>query len=184
MRSDGISATRDFGLCTSINVGHHASAGYKAMLRFDLSELAGVVQSAWLWLYLSYQDSSNTRSVGIHRSLVEWFEGTKCGNTPSTAIDVSIHNYRIARTTTAWLGGPGGGADLDYVDEAIDSVGVSGIGWKSWDLTGEVQRIVDGGENLGWWLKVSPVVSPSQKNFRSRDYSDPAYWPKLLVKMG
>lgn len=133
----------------------------------------------------STQPNTTAYNIGVHRSLVAWFEGSKSGSAPDAGQDGSTWNLRNANGSVAWAGGAGGASGSDWVATATDVESVStGNTAYSWDVTADVQNFVNGThQNYGWWLiSQSEGVADSRKSFSDSGNATPANRPALVVE--
>lgn len=140
----------------------------KGLIQFDISNLPPYSAIVGASLYLVCSTPSEAPSeISIHRGLVEWFESGSTWNERNAAGDV------------AWLGGPGGGADDDYVDDATDSIVLDGLGVFAWDVLADVIGFYNGDyTNYGWWL-ISQ--SGGTRDLRSSDHTVASERPLLRI---
>lgn len=166
----------NYGASEALQAAGPASTS-KILIQFDLSSIPqdAIVTSAELTLECHAHVSEQT--VSIHRGLVEWYEGDGDGGAPSG--DGSTWQHRNANGSVAWAGGAGGAAGTEYASTPTDSQLVSGTGAHTWDVTADVQGIVDGTHsNYGWWL----IQATGGANaYRSSDYGTASARPKLAV---
>jgi len=134
-------------------------------LKFDLSSIApgAKIVSATLFLYM-YDPPSSSRTYHCLRSDSAWTEtGLTWNNRP----------------TIGWYIAPG---------PPSTTIGTSAA-WVNWSTTKEVQRILSGSHTIYWddygWIvrdSVFSAVGFFETDFRSREYSDANYRPKLQVQ--
>jgi hypothetical protein len=132
-----------------------SSERFRTLMRFDLDEIpsTATIVKAEVRLYMDSAGGTAARTLGFHRSLVEFFGGNMNAGTPNVNVPASTWNNRI-HDTTAWST-PGGQAGTEWAATATDSISVPVIvdRWYEWDLTADVQDFVDGtATNYGWWI--------------------------------
>lgn len=183
----GVTATTNNGALATVLVGQNGSgATLRGLIKFDLSSIPedAEIVSATLSLYCSSQLSSNDYNVAIHRSLVQWFEGSGTATPPGAGQDGSTWNLRNANGSVAWAGGAGGASGSDWFATPTATTLITTTGqYFDWDVTADVVGWFEGTyTNHGWWLLGEAVVS-SQKTFRtSDDVDNPDRWPILTVE--
>ena len=157
------------------------------LIEFDVSIIPSNtdINSATLSLNFHYEADPADEDIGFHRSLVEWYEGTKDGAAPG-AEDGSTWNHRNANTggQVAWSGGAGGASGTEFAASAVDTQTITGTGaWFNWDVKTDVANFVSGAQtNEGWWLINTDEVSTSTiKAAASSDGADTPNRPKLVV---
>ncbi len=70
---------------------------------------------------------------------------------------------------------------LDGIKYDAHNVGTSGDDWVSWNITNLIQRISNGQlTNYGFVVQTDAVAN-LKESFRSKDYSNAAYRPKLTL---
>ncbi|MDO8688675.1 MAG: DNRLRE domain-containing protein, partial [Dehalococcoidia bacterium] len=91
--------------------------------------------------------------------------------------------YRAAAAWTAstitWNNQPGVASSAT---DTADIGTISGV-WVNWDVTADVQAFVNGSPNYGWRINDSVEGSSTnyQASFYSAEYTDPTYYPQLVV---
>jgi len=116
-----------------------------------------------------------TNYLDMRYSLVDWYEGTKSGETPGAGEDASTWNHRNHNGLVDWTGGVGGGEDDDYHEDGpFGSWPDSDIkvtpeeGWKSleFDWFPSVSTLYQ----KGFWI--FPNLSSGRSfDIRSRTYA-------------
>jgi O-glycosyl hydrolase len=135
-----------------------ASWELTTLIKFNLGSIpaGATVTSAKLRLYyFHYNDADPAGSaLNIHRITQNWNEGTATWNNRPEYNPVSISSATVSAS----------------------------YGWIEWDLTDEVQGIVDGAiSNFGWQVMSNSALNP-MIYFRSKEYSDSGYRPYLEVE--
>ena len=201
-RADSVTltATRDNTLYEQVGGGLSNGAGVyiftgttatatlrrRALLRFDLSTIpaGSTVNSATLQLNMS-RTISNAQSVGLHRVLADWGEGTSDATSEegqgaaATSGDATWEHrfYNTELWTTV-------GGDFDPAARA--TVSVVGLGLYTWGSTSgmvaDVQAWVDApASNFGWMLLGNEAGAGTAKRFDSRENAVEANRPRLTV---
>jgi hypothetical protein len=159
-----------------------------SLIRVDVSGLEeGLsIASAILRLYINSGDGARVASVGMHRMLVEWYEGNKNGAPADGTVDSSVWNKLNYKTGDDWPGGAGMGSGTDFAALPTDSAGCGAAGeYVEWDVTADVQAFYEGSAtNYGWAVINATDDILAGKGFGSRHNSTPAYRPELIVEMG
>ena len=160
----------------------------RGVIAFDVAAAVpggSIVTSASLILNMS-RTSGGGGSVSLHRLLADWGEGNSNagGNEgrggPASPGDATwIHS---SFDSEVWAT-PGG----DFKTEASAATNVSGIGGYTWestlDLVGDVQAWLDDpGTNFGWLIMGNESRTTTAKRFDSRENSDEATQPVLMVE--
>lgn len=176
--------TVNFGARTEFRSGKSSLTSiYKGLIKFDLSSIpaGATIDSAILSLWCTLEDDTIDRSIGTHRSLVQWYEGDSNGGTPSG--DGSSWNLRNIVGSVAWAGGAGAGAGSDYVSGATATTAITGTGaFFAWNLTSDVEGFMRSTfSNHGWWCINTSSTTGSRKTFASSDSATAAERPKLAV---
>lgn len=180
------SPANNHGVVTFFQVGKSSNLDAKGLLRFDLASIPSnaTIISASISLKTTLQGNTNAVNIGIHRSLVQWFEGNQMGGLPpSTGVNGSTWNYRNHNGSIAWAGGAGGAAGTEYAATATSTTSVSGaVGQRfNFDVTADVQNFVNGSQvNFGWWL-VSSGGANDFKSFLSSDSYFPEDRPRITI---
>ena len=171
--------TRSFGSDTALRVWQ---GKYESLLQFDLSMFpAGSRAAPWfdtvagtlrpgaeLALNQSTMFSASGITLDIHPITRSWVEGTN-NNTANGA------SWNAYDGVNAW---PAPGIGYDAVPVA-SSTYTATLGWKTWDLTGMVNRWLGGlYANNGLWLRPSGGTF-GDTQFVSSDDSTAANRPKL-----
>ena len=120
-------------------------ASQRGFIRFDLSELpptTAVVNSAVVSMLCFAVDSDAARLIALHRSLVQWYEGTKGWQAPEDE-DGSTWNYRNAKIGEElhWVGGYGSGgvSGDDWDGTKTDDVSITTPGERhEWDVSADI----------------------------------------------
>lgn len=156
----------------------------RALFRFDCSAIppGSTVTSVQLRMYMS-QGQSGTRAHSLHRMSASWGESGSFafggGGAPAQAGDATwIHRFSPG---TPWST-PGG----DFAPTPSATANVTGIAWYVWGSTpgmvADVQEWVSApSTNFGWMLRGVESVLQTAKRFDSRQSSNPATKPQLIV---
>jgi hypothetical protein len=172
--------------------GGASNAVTRSLIQFDLSVIpsGAIVDSAVLTLWCHLEDSTTNRNVWVHRSLVEWFEGSQGGAAPSGGQDGSTWNLQNANGADAWPSGAGAGIGTPGVGNGVErAVTPSDFqtitapnAFYNWTVTADVQGFINGSfTNYGWWLDGVYNTNSSNKYFRSSDVTTAAQRPQLTV---
>ncbi|MGQ9567272.1 MAG: DNRLRE domain-containing protein [Anaerolineae bacterium] len=140
-----------------------------ALFQFDLAPLppGAQVLSATLELWAQRQSNIHTLTASAYQVLRPWDEG-------------SVTWYQATASTpwqTAGCNGPSDRSQTPTASQLLDG----SSRWYAWDVTPLVQGWVQGQPNHGLILKASGKVSV-QYDFASREWPDPAYRPRLVVR--
>jgi hypothetical protein len=158
----------------------------RALVHFDLSPIpsGSVITSVHLRLTMT-QTIAGTQTVGVHRVLADWGEGSSNAGdpggpgAPSEPGDATwIHRFY---SSVPW-GAPGG--DFDPSPSASGSVG--GVGSYTWgstnELVADVQSWLDNpGSNFGWIIVGNESTFPTAKRFNTREHVTATTWPTLIL---
>lgn len=157
---------------------------FRSLLIFDFDALgipsSATITSAVVRMTTSDVDDGTARDISLHRALVEIYPGNGSGGT-----DYSTWANRNQNTTTAWVGGAGGGSGDDYAATATDTVSVEYIDREyEWDVTDDVQDFIDGThEPYGWFvINDDQGTTSSLKRFHSEFASGVEGNPYLIIK--
>lgn len=161
---DASNQTTNYGNDAAIRTAGPASTA-KILIQFDLSAIpaGSIINSATL--VLVHFGGSSSQTVNVHRGLTDW---TESGAT-----------WQRTDGSNTWGGGDGGGSGTDYASSAAATASVFGPSSPTWNLTSEVDAMINGGiNNRGWW-----VIQPSGifKEYRSSSYTTASERPKLVV---
>ena len=151
------------------------------LVRFDLSSIpvGQVITSASLRLYsAAHNASQGTVTHEVYRETDAWGEGVGNG-TPAGAGEASWNN-RDGSTGSGWGGAAGGwGTGMSLGSNVLDSADTTGTGWAEWTVTSAVQGWYDGTYDNNGLLLIK--VGGDWDKFRSREGSNSAEWPDLVV---
>jgi hypothetical protein len=154
----------------------------RGLLAFDLTSIpaGSTINAVTLTLH---QDSPHLapESISLHRLLEDWGEGTSTGlgnGGPATPGDATwIHR---SFNTLTWST-PGG----VFLPTPSASTLVGGNGFFSWSsptLVADVQSFVNNPSgNFGWIVLGNEGVPSSAKRFHTREETEPAFRPNLLI---
>lgn len=160
----------------------------RGVIAFDIAghiPAASTIVSVTLKLNLS-RASSGAQPITLHRLLTDWGEGTSnaAGQEGSGAASTSgdatwLHTFY---DTDYWVM-PGG----DFSPTASATTMVDGIGPYTWGTTvamvADAQLWLSSSEaNFGWLLLGNEGRSRTSKRFNTRENSDPATRPLLIVE--
>ena len=129
-------------------------------IRFDLSSIPSNAQIIYakLSIYRSDTGSNPTgKTVKIYRVTEDWNESDITWNNQPNSVSVETDSATIP----------------------------SGQTWLEFNVTGDVQGFVNGSyDNYGWVIKCSDCPDDSEAWFRSKEYSEADYHPKLEIIYG
>jgi hypothetical protein len=180
----------NFGGSPELGVGHYAMES-RTLIKFDLSAIPKTATMQKVLLKLQLQTGA-ALDLPAYRVLKAWQQGIGIGDLydkqKGRIRDGECSWLKRVHPDSAW-GAPGcGKAGEDYEAKAVPSVCAEAKNaaqklekvWVSWDLTEFAQGWVkDPASNNG------VVLIGSDKNprsaFRSSDFEDPIYRPKLIV---
>jgi hypothetical protein len=150
--------------------GGGSSETWRSLIKFNLDEIpaGATITKARIMLYMDSAGDTASRTIGFHRSLVEWHGGFSNNLVPSTTdVPASTWNHRIYDTTT-WSTA-GGASSTEWAATATDSVVIGNIinRFYEWDVASDVQDFVNGTvQNYGWWIiNADEGVSNSFRRF-------------------
>lgn len=153
----------------------------KGLIRFALENIppGSTINSATLTLECNAVGAATAANVEVHRALTQWNEGNANGANPTGAASTWARRDQVLAMT--WSSGTLGGlAGTDYSSSAAATTSVAGTGTYTWDLTAEVDALVNGSiYSHGWWL-IQPT-GPTKNFVSSDDSSDSTKWPKLVI---
>lgn len=165
-------------------VGENAGGTLRrGLIQFDFSALSpgSVVTSVQLKLNMS-ATQPGTYSVGLHRALLSWGEGTSFafggGGAAPTANDATW-TYRF------YPGSPWPVPGGSYSTSVSATKSITAVGWYTWGSTfqmvADVQQWVDQpSTNMGWAVIGNEVTLQAVKRFDARE-SGPTTQPQLIV---
>jgi hypothetical protein len=175
-------------------LGQHMFAGRvssgglrRALVRFDPASAipaGSTITSVRLTLSMSRSIDGGS-SVGLHRALADWGEGTsqatdqEGGGDLATPGDATwVHTFFNSRTWAA------AGGDFSVTASAVRTVG--GIGLYTWPstaaLVADVQAWLDDpSTNFGWCIRGEEAFTRTAKRFDTRENADPALRPALVI---
>ena len=129
-------------------------------IRFDLSSIPSNAQIIYakLSIYRSDTGSNPTgKTVKIYRVTEDWNESDITWNNQPNSVSVETDSATIP----------------------------SGQTWLEFNVTGDVQGFINGSyDNYGWVIKCSDCPNDSEAWFRSKEYSEADYHPKLEIIYG
>ncbi len=160
----------------------------RALLFFDVTSLPdrARIDSVTLSVNCNNVANGSSRTVGVHRVLGSWGEGTSnagrgegAGASSRTNDATWIHRF-FSDTTWNAAGG-------DFVSEASGTVAISGPGSYTVSSTAalisDVQRWVDNPNvNAGWILVTDESQQRTAKRLDSRESGTPANRPTLTIE--
>jgi hypothetical protein len=159
----------------------------RALVAFDVGRSipsGSQITNVTLTLNMS-QTSSGADTIGLHRVLADWGEGTSAalgnegGGAPATTNDATwIHRFF---NTSLWTT-----SGADYASTASDSLSVSVLGSYTWGSTtamvSDVQQWFDNpSSNFGWMLVGQETAPHLTKRFDSKELVDSTLRPTLTV---
>ncbi len=158
----------------------------RGLIRFDVDAAVPqgmIVTRTELRLVLN-QSNPQPIEIGLHRALVDWGEGESAssGGSGGPAAEGDATWFHTFYDTTFWAS-PGG----DFAAEPsamIEVVDAGEIYWTSTPATvADVQAWLDHpDENYGWLLIGGENTPTTSKRFASREATDPAEQPQLVVE--
>ncbi len=184
MAEDGTLAN---GAGTGFHTGVNANGDERrALVRFNVASIpaGSTITNVRLRLYMSRANGANV-AVELHRITSAWSEGPadpgqgEGQGAPASAGDVTW-THAVYDTDT-W--GTAGG-DVAAAASATQTIGTAtqAYTWTSASLISEVQGWVDGGSvNQGWMLIAPGAATGDARRFESREASQSARRPALLV---
>ena len=159
----------------------------RGAVRFDLSSIpaGATIQSATLTMY-NVEGATNSANVTVHRANASWGEGAsvatgteETGATATTGDATWVHRFYPA---TAWAIA---GGDYVATESALTAVTAAGFySWTSAALLADVAAWYGSpATNFGWIVlgKESGSANAAVKRFETRESSDPAHRPRLVV---
>jgi hypothetical protein len=157
----------------------------RGLIAFDVAGSippGATIQSVVLTLNMS-QTNSGAQTVGLHRVLEHWGEGTSSSSggsgAPATNGDATwLHTFF---DTTFWSNAGG-----DYSPMASGSQSVSSVGTYTWgstpEMVSDVQQWLDNpSANFGWVMIGNESVQQTSKRFDSKDNANPSVRPQLQI---
>ncbi|RLG81320.1 MAG: hypothetical protein DRO09_02110, partial [Thermoprotei archaeon] len=150
----------NYGSNNELSIQDRDGVTNRVFIRFDLSSLPSeatiLLANVRLYYYSYYQDNPSGKQTDIHRVLESWDE-----------------------STITWNNQP------SYASVATSSTDMpSSYGWVEWNVTDDVQGMVDGTyDNYGWCIKFHTEglsSGYSQALFYSKEYD--GYDPELYVE--
>lgn len=173
-----------------------ASGNNRALVRFDTEAIIEALQGRELIsarIELCVMDNpenwgrNDDRTVSAHRLLVDWAEGVEAhaelpgrdqnndggaGATWNCPIDANVAN---SKPDGADWGGMKGGNFAAIPSDTIFFTNDTPVGEPVyWNVTADVQDILDGGDNFGWLIKKDKEGQSGKVGFASREF--PAYY--------
>jgi len=147
----------------------------RALIAFDQGQIETVLdgkslESATLKIFVVSNDGKWTdgQTISIHELTADWVEGNGInapfGNFIGTQKGVNW-NCTDGTNCTNWNGGS---YDLVPTDVVQITNEVDGL-WIEFDVTGDIEALVDGSENNGWIIMKSDEDSPGRINFAARE---------------
>nr|QDY92649.1 hypothetical protein fos2004AM_00018 [uncultured Planctomycetota bacterium] len=167
---------------------------FRTLLQFDLSALPtdpALIKDATLGLYYyqwAHGDPAG-RTYNVYRLVNSWDETT---STWQARYDDGLKD--VIYWDSYWAGEPAykpGGGDFDEMVYAEAVVPASTDEWMTWDVTGLLKEWVGGDyANDGLIIADADEIESDpgtgavslHAHFRSREYSNSAYWPYLEVE--
>lgn len=159
----------------------------RGVVGFDLSPLpeGAIVSSATVTLHLSASPGSGSTTIGLHRALADWGEGSSetTGGTgaPSQPGDATwLHTFYPTDTWSLE------GGDFEPTASAAALVGDTPgelPEWSSDALRDDVQQWLDDpASDFGWVLVGDETVPSTVRRFDSREHAEQAQRPLLTVE--
>ncbi len=147
------------------------------LIEFNLPSTTGTISGATLSLYCYYLDNKTSGvNVSVYPLSAMWTEGSGASYIIPSTSDSCWNN----RTTNTPWNTPGG----DYYTYPSSNMAVTHVdAWFSWDVTEIVKAWANGSmENNGFLLKGNSTGNTYNfAGFRSSDFSDSAFRPKLTL---
>ncbi len=155
----------------------------RGLVEFDLAGASipagATITNVELTLNMS-QTTTGEADVALHRVTNDWGEGASSGGGSGGQAETNdatwLHTFYAGATWST----PGG----DFNSTASATTPVDGVGSYSWStsqLVADVQAwLADPSSNFGWIL-IGDETTPSTKRFDSREHSNAANRPQLVV---
>ncbi|MCH8087416.1 MAG: DNRLRE domain-containing protein [Chloroflexi bacterium] len=162
----------------------------RAVIAFDVAgaiPAGATIIGATLTLHMS-RSQAGPQAITLHAILADWGEGTsdapanEGGGADSTPGDATwVHRFFEADLWSAM------GGDFSQTESASASVG--GSGSYAWGSTARMVADVQGWLNdpatsFGWLLKGNEQTSQTAKRFDSRQNTNEAFRPVLVIEFG
>jgi hypothetical protein len=187
--------TNSNGIGPSVFVGDNATPAPRlALYEFNLSSIPAnaIISSVQLTLPITiHQGSQRSETIGLFVLTTPWGEGTSDGGGGSgaTATTGDATWFDSDYPGTPWNNPNGGG---DYLSRTNDSSTQATVSFTSTaaaysggpgsQLVNDVTQWVDGAQaNDGWILIGNETLSATAYGFGTKDNSNPALWPELVV---
>ncbi len=175
------------GAGPAVFVGMNSGAKVRrTLLAFDVASAlpaGSTIESAELRLTVSNVPNSNPTVVDVHRVLADWGEGASSssggGGAPAEPLDATwLHSFH----PESFWGAPGG--DFDPAVHATATIAELGtFVWSSAALAADVQGWLDEpSTDSGWLLRGDESTPSTARRIDSREASDPATWPTLVLQ--
>lgn len=155
----------------------------RALLRFDLSAIpaGSTITGVSLNLFMN-QTNAPASNVAAYRVTNSWGEGASsasAGNPVAAQTNDATWIHRFYNTT-AWTN-PGG----DFAALASSTISVGGVGAYAWtgaSMVSDVQAMLDNPAANYGWLLMGDEASNSAKRYSSREATNAAQRPALVVE--
>ena len=175
------------GAGDSLFVGRTLSGvNRRALLQFDVAgavPAGATIESVTLMLHLA-QTTGGGQSVGVHRLLASWAEGTSSGSgqgAPAAAGEATW-THRFFGTTDTWTSA---GGDFDAAASEVMAVAVDTgetYSWTSGALLDDVQAWLDApAANFGWIMIGNETSPQTAMRFLSSENSVAGLRPQLVI---
>lgn len=159
----------------------------RSLLKFPVTDIPGgmTINDGMLTLYCVSEAATTDYGIGMHRSLVQWYEGNSNDAVPGAGIDASTWNNRNHNGPVAWTGGAGGGSGSDYAATATATTTITGTGTTfDWDVTADIAAWYTGTATNHGWFSITPDENTidSRKRLAASDGATASQRPKLVIE--
>ncbi len=157
----------------------------RGLIQFDTSSIPQGATITGVTLTLNMSRSiSGPQTVGLHRTLRAWGEGTDDAGGQEGGGEVATGNsatWNEAELNAVLWTTPGG--DFTPATSATQSIGGTGsYTWSGAGMVADVQAWVDGNaDNFGWLLMGNESTAVTAKRFDTRENPSTAFHPQLEV---
>ncbi|MGQ0629217.1 MAG: DNRLRE domain-containing protein, partial [Phycisphaerales bacterium] len=173
----------------TVQAGGPSGFRRRALVRFNLSAIpaGSVINSVTLTLYMSRTSQEINNTIGVHKLLADWGEGTSNAvdnegrAAPATTNDVTWQHRFYSGTTWTNAGGTG-----QFTASASDTTPVGAPNnayvWTSAGMATDVTGWVNTpSTNFGWLLRGNETDANLTKRFNTKEHATSAQRPKLTV---
>lgn len=181
----------DIGGNVYIDTGIAASGNPRAitrgLVRFDLSSLPANAQVTQATLEIRQVvvtdgQGDDVVMIGAYRLLKDWGEGGAGAGYSSRGASWDYNFYEQGGAANSTWEVPGADGATDRAATPTDIVDVdTGIAWKYWNVTSDVQKMASGEyANYGWILFGPTAVADGDRlRFHSREAADPGVFLRV-----